>query len=794
MTRRQRLALALVGGLAAFALAGPSCHPTLHIVSPAHQSPVESAGDVAVQIDLGTPLPPGARIRVALLAGVDAPPATTSDLTSRFDLAQAVLTATVATAELREGRNTLFVSLDRDGNGVVEATASSTFSFEPNLDLSNADHCDVLDPGHCLLPFPSDFFTVEDAASDTGRRVNFAPEAMPTNLFGVSIDPAEWNRNDGFSPGPMIMLQVPDVDLGLTGSAPITDIERSLDPDAPIVLVHAASGQRQLMWTELDAGSETPASDSLMVRPAVNLSDGERYIVALRRLRDSSGTLIEPGRAFRVLRDGIPSYRPAIEERRPHMQEILVELEAAGVERNDLYLAWDFTVISSRSLSERMLHMRDQAFASLAGGSPVFAVVDDDDGPAVEEHPRAELFRWVRGTYQVPLYTTHDGMPGARLTRADPDDPDSLPVQVGEYAAKFICIIPNAAVEETAEGLVAHPGRASLYGHGLLGSRSEARSSHNRAFANEYNFVSCATDWIGMAEDDFDHIIENIIGDFSQFPSLPDRMHQGFLNTLFLGRLMVHEDGFASHCAFQAVDWTPTPQEQCPVQGPPVFDRSELFYDGNSQGAIAGGGVTAFAQDWTRAVLGVPGMNYSTLLRRSVDFLDFNVFYSAFYPSRLEQQLGFAAAQMLWDRTDTNGHANHLTHDPYPGTPEHKILLQVAFGDHQVANVTAEAEARTIGAHIHQPALAPGRHTAVDPYFAIPPIEYPHDGSAIVIFDSGTPAPPLENVTPDPSASQDPHETPRRDPAGKLQKSEFLRSGGAIIDVCGGMPCTAVDP
>ena len=33
-----------------------------------------------------------------------------------------------------------------------------------------------------------------------------------------------------------------------------------------------------------------------------------------------------------------------------------------------------------------------------------------------------------------------------------------------------------------------------------------------------------------------------------------------------------------------------------------------------------GGALTAVAPDFDRAVLGVPGMNYSTLLQRSVDF------------------------------------------------------------------------------------------------------------------------------------------------------------------------------
>ena len=51
-----------------------------------------------------------------------------------------------------------------------------------------------------------------------------------------------------------------------------------------------------------------------------------------------------------------------------------------------------------------------------------------------------------------------------------------------------------------------------------------------------------------------------------------------------------------------------------------MIDTQRLFYDGNSQGGIMGGALTAVAPDFNRAVLGVPGMNYSTLLQRSVDF------------------------------------------------------------------------------------------------------------------------------------------------------------------------------
>ena len=85
-----------------------------------------------------------------------------------------------------------------------------------------------------------------------------------------------------------------------------------------------------------------------------------------------------------------------------------------------------------------------------------------------------------------------------------------------------------------------------------------------------------------------------MLGDLSRFPETADRIQQGFLNFLFLGRLMRHPQGLASNAAFQ-------------VSGRPAFSTSALYYDGNSQGGILGGALTAVAPDHRRAALGVPG-------------------------------------------------------------------------------------------------------------------------------------------------------------------------------------------
>ena len=96
------------------------------------------------------------------------------------------------------------------------------------------------------------------------------------------------------------------------------------------------------------------------------------------------------------------------------------------------------------------------------------------------------------------------------------------------------------------------------------------------------------------------------------------------------------------------------------------IDTSALFYDGNSQGGIYGGTLTAVAPDFQRSVLGVPAMNYSTLLQRSTDFAQYGAVLYTSYPDEIERPLLFSLIQQLWDRSDPNGYAQHMTTDPLP--------------------------------------------------------------------------------------------------------------------------------
>ncbi len=691
------------------------------------------------------------------------------------------------------------------------------------VELDSADRCDPISaPGEqCLFPYPNDFYTRPDDAAPTGLRLDLKTASMPVNAAGTPVDPTEINTSDGFSPGAPIVVRIPGLDnpaaFAQTDPVAITDMGESFAAKQPIVVIDADSGRRQLLWAELDSNASSPEETDLLIHFGKNLEDGHRYIVALRNLKDADGNTIEAPAGFQLYRDRVPTGIAAIEGRRDHFEGNFDKLGEAGIGRHNLYLAWDFTVASTENMTSRMLSMRDQAFADLGdtnltdggvdGAAPDFTinpggVVDFPDETTPNDHG-AENIREVTGTVKVPCFMTDpDGAAGP----AEPCDPGAVlktdgagvPQQNGFYDARFTCNIPRSAVD--GAGNVIAPVRTSMYGHGLFGDYTEVHTRDVRTLGFDHGVMTCATDFIGMSEDDVFPVAVPALSDMSNFKPLADRLQQGFLDFLYLGRAMIHPDGFASDAAFK-------------FSGDPVIDTTKpLFYYGNSQGGIAGGALTAIATDFTRSVLYVPGMNYSTLLTRSVDFEDYSLILYPSYPDESERPLLLSLIQSMWDRGEPNGYANHMTTDPLPGTPAHKVLIEMAYGDHQVANVQTEVEARTIGAPLRVPAvdanrLQPGYDAPFVGLQTLGDLGGPAaQGSGFFIWDIGpkrpntttpdpddilgTDPPPLTNTAPDDSFGLDPHDRViRNTPAIREQIANFIDENGSITDPCGPHPC-----
>jgi hypothetical protein len=664
----------------------------------------------------------------------------------------------------------------------------------PEIDMSEAENCDfIADPGNelCMLPFPDDYYTVPDASSVTGRRVDFKTAGTPANVLGQHIEAGPYNSADGFSPGSVILAKVPGLettaDVAATGVPTINHLADYTEADSPVVVIDAQTGKRWPIWAEIDSTASNPAKADLEIHPAVNFTPGHRYIVALRDLRNAAGEELEAPIGFQYYRDKVPSKQPLVNAQRGRFESIFSTLSHAGIGRGNLYLAWDFTVASTQNLTGRELSMRNAAFAQLGdhnladgipqGVSPSFQVT------SVESAPNPGIARRVHGTFEVPCYLFPNCGPGGTMHL----NANEEPTQNGTWTANFDCIVPEAATTGPAGS-----ARPSLYGHGLFGSASEVASSPQRELSEAHDIVQCATDEIGMSESDQGVVVASL-ENVSNFPGITDRLQQGLLDELFLGRAMISSTGFTTAPAFHQDGTLLTPS---------ALNTKHLYYNGNSQGGIMGGALTAISPDFTRASLGVPAMNYSVLLPRSVDFDQFAQVLYGYYPDETARPLVLDMMQMLWDRGEPDGYASRMTSDPLPDTPSHQVLLDIAFGDHQVSDYQADVEARTIGASAHRPVLYPGRWPNTEVLWNVPTISrYPYTGSAAYYWDSGpvrpnpanpsttigTEPPPYENLPN--RVGEDPHSLPRAAAAEQQLVSDFFEGAIRSSDNCGGGPC-----
>jgi len=603
--------------------------------------------------------------------------------------------------------------------------------------------CDPLTPTYCGFPYPNDYWTVADSTTATGLRLALPEETMPANGGGQRSNPDAFNEMDGFSPGIAAMAHFPGATV--IGLATPDTIGDSLVQSSPTVILEAETGDRVPHWVDLDewvvqtkirmdAGKDKPGfavprdleelrqEQALMLRPAIRLDDATRYIVAFRDVRNGEGELVIPSPGFQALRDDQPSEDPVIESRRVHFESIFATLEDAGVARDDLQIAWDFTTASRENNTGAMVYIRDDAFDKFPDGVPY--TIDVIDEPMEGMACRLEI------TFDMPLYMTK-GETGGLLNLGD----DGRPEQNGTYEYAAAMFIPVAAQTE--------PAPLVEVGHGQLGSKESVFGY--REFWVEGNLAAFGLDHIGFSSDDVLTVINAIIGgDMSAFRAIPERMHQGLLNFLIAMRTLSREaEGDASTLLNRTL------ATDC---GGAMIDGSKRYYFGGSQGGILGASIMALNLDIERGLLAVPGQSYNLLLNRSVNFDEYaEQLYDIYGWNALHIQMNLALIQGLWDRAEPTGYSKYIRTGRLPGTPAHEVLIQVSKGDHQVPNLGAHIMARTIGDVVN---LAP----LIRPVWGIEEKSGIHTGSAMLEIDFGNPDPPITNIPPwDDDPSNDPH-------------------------------------
>ncbi len=626
-------------------------------------------------------------------------------------------------------------------------------------------------PGACAVPFPSSHFLVDDPETPTGKRVALASEqiAAGADITGDKqndpFDPARWNAFDGFSVATPIVAWFPEkLDVGSLPS--VENFDESLEASSATLVIDMETNELQAHFAELDVSADIEPSDrqALLLRLARHLRPDRRYGVAITRsLRTLDGATPSRPPGFESALRGKKSEDAEVQRAVAALGDVLASFATVGVREDDLLLAWDLHTASLAATTENVLTMRDAAMEQLGPEGTGYTL------DIVEKDGWAEVHKWVRGTFEVPSFLSHDdgSRPDVELVLG----PDGRPViqRVANYV--FELIIPKNATTTKK------PMPLLVYGHGLLGTPLDGVSGTLRRFCNDRGWVCIGSQFIGLSEAEQGSIDPHTgqagnaaaldaIKNVNALWWVADRMQQAHINTMAMTRTAKRI--LADAATFvEPEDGTP-PFSALDASVPPV-------YYGISQGGIFGAPLLAYSQDLNRGVLHVGGSGFSVFVQRSVNWNQFFPGIRNGYPDRLDQQIVIALWQPAFDLAEGAGTAwAQGVHDRLRGTDPKELLFTFAVGDSQVPNVGSDSQIRTLDL----PLLAP---SAVEVWGAR--TTSGGDSNVAVYFDMKRELPPSTNATP--LTDNDVHGDVRSIPAHVEMTDTFLRTG-KVSNTCGG--------
>ena len=579
---------------------------------------------------------------------------------------------------------------DYNGDGDIE--------IEDDIERVTLDLVEGCNPfsssEECLTPLPIMFFEKEDASSPTKVRGDYPLDAVPTSTGDNHFDIEFANLADGCSPAAPILLHF-GVDIAPEHLLKASEIEQSLEADYPIALFNLETGKRLLFMAEMDMNRKEAYPDryAFIVRPMEPMEMGDRHVVAFTGdLTDVDGKALESPEAFRVLRDGVFTTNPEIENVRAHFEELFEFLEGKGYPRDELLLAWDFSVASDEWLLGSVLSMREKALAEIA--SDLLGYTIDEEG-GIEDDPNENVARLVRGSFEVSTFINEED--------SIEYDSDHHPIRREDTQSfPFTMIIPQKARS------LGEPLPLLVFGHGIFGEgREYLTGGLGRDFiqplAEEFGAVIIATDWIGLSGGDLDRIIQEVVGDLNRVRIVTDRLQQSLINNLIMTELAVER---------LSVD------PQLKVGENELIDSTRVYYYGVSLGGIMGSSFTSISNRIERGVLAVPGSVWSNMLTRSIHWNMIKIPFYLQYPDPLVQQMGIFFIQGLFDHSDPVNLTRLLYRSPLDDAPEgRRVIVLESIGDSQVPNMTTEILARAMGVKVMTPSVydLPGLQTVASP-------------------------------------------------------------------------------
>ena len=603
------------------------------------------------------------------------------------------------------------------------------------------EECNPLGTSGCVLPWPSSMYMRADPASPTGYRLDLPLGALPGNVDGIEIDPAWINTRTGFSPMSQILLTFPG-GVDPTSLVFWDNIAASTTDASPTVLVDMSTGERVPHFAEVDVNETIHFDDQILyIRPAARLRGNTRYAVAVRTsLHRQDGAPLDVAPAFAKLRDGERTGHARLDAVADRYPEIFSALEAAGVPRADLVVAFDFVTADDDSLIAEPLAARDAALAAVGDAEGVTYTITEDT-----PDPDTGIARRVYFDYVTPRIADADGFVRGGDGRIAVDGTVTEPASI---------IIPACATPSNKARIV-------IYGHGFFGDLSESTGGYIRQFARDTCSVVIGGLWRGMSNAE---ITDAILGlnDLNLIRGFGQHIWQGMVDFMTLTRL-----ARGKLAREQLVD---NPGGTNPRS---IVDPTRIYYYGISQGAILGATLYAYDPTFERGVFGVGGANWAVMFERSNNWVVYGAPLKGAYDGLMNSVILQQVLEMGLEIVDGGTVAPYLLSGGLPGTPPKQFLLHMSEGDCQVPNLASEFQARSIGL----PVLTP----SVEVPFGMVGQDGPLPSAFVIMDEHPDPLPPQSNLL----FGEDnvAHENLRRR-AATIEQIEHFYDTGEIIDTC----------
>lgn len=551
---------------------------------------------------------------------------------------------------------------------------------EPGARTPRSAACDPLDETRCLLPWPSNVYTVADATSPTGLRL-----AIPFRSLPVRDNPASLNRADGFSVASPLAVGFPKpVDRRLHGQKATTAVRLFLAQPGRPQRGQPVPLRLSVVNDSTDGGF---SGDSLLVayplRPMEY--DADYVAVALDEVKADDGSAYETPALVKVALGLTPASTDderALAAYHAPTRALLIE---AGVELAHVLRVWDFTTRSAASVRDPLNTMRAAALGAADAGTLTFAVQTATlfpSGAAID----------LRGTVSgLPHFLEADG--GLSLSA------DGLPQQTGVHTAPFRAVLPA--------GTGSYP--VVVYGHGTGGTVNDDTFDQEiiEAGAAKLNL-----EWSGWTE-------ASTVKTLVSFEKVFSGTHGS------TGGLLQSLSDAAALQASLAGKLGDTLSESSlggllnPAAGRRP-DVSTLVYAGGSLGGTMGYVLSQSEPNIRFAVLNVPGAAWTHFAPESELWSTLAVLFRTSTPSAIDRALGMSMTQTNWDPVDGAAWA------ALAGRSDLLILAQQSMGDPILPNIGSEF----LAASSHAVQLG----AVLDPIVGVPQVEGPVRRSAITQF------------------------------------------------------------